>query len=145
MPTISPLGVLLDFTLSRSIPTLLTLLKSIYICILNLAIFYRKFSALLFQTLDRELLLPQRAQGLPQLLIFLYLTLSPFTTIIPTPTLLAPVLIPSDTAQTASPGKTEENRKQRNHQCQEDLSGQWLIRFPKDYHFIGPENLFNLL
>lgn len=83
---------------------LLVLSKLIHIHILNLEIFHRGLE-LLFQTLSRQSLLPQRAQTPPQLLISLYLVLSSFTMTIPTPTLLAPILIPSSSAPLVSLGK----------------------------------------
>lgn len=90
---------------------LLVLSKLIHIHILNLEIFHRGLLELLFQTLSRQPLLPQRAQTPPQLLISLYLVLSSFTMTIPTPTLLAPILIPSSTAPLVSLGKIVQHFK----------------------------------
>lgn len=86
----------------------LLLPKPIHIYILNIVILYRKLPVLLLQTLCRPLLPPQRTQVLSKLLRFLHLVLSSFTMIISTWTLLAPVLIPSQTIKMASQKKKVE-------------------------------------
>ena len=82
--------------------------KPIHIYILNIVILYRKLPVLLLETLCRQLLPPQRTQVLSKLLRFLHLALSSFTMIISTWTLLAPVLIPSQTIKMASQKKKVE-------------------------------------